>query len=196
MGLLDGKVAIVTGASRGIGAEIARRFGSEGAAVVVAARTTQAGQSPLAGTIGETAEAIRAAGGTAIAVPADLSKPGDRERLVAETTRQLGAPDILVNNAAVTYFTRVEDFTPRRYQLMLQVQVASPVPPRHPGTARNARARARLDPEHLLPGRAAPGDPAHGVGRARRHRLRDVQGRARAVLHRPGRGALCRTTSR
>ncbi len=123
MGLLRGRVAIVTGASRGIGAEIARRFGAEGAAVAVAARTTGPGQSPLAGTIGDTAEAIEEAGGTAVAIPADLSKPADREHLVAETVRRLGAPDILVNNAAVTYFTRVEDFAPRRYQLMFAVQV-------------------------------------------------------------------------
>ena len=123
MGLLDGKVAIVTGASRGIGAEIARRFGAEGAAVAVVARTTGPGQSPLAGTIGDTAEAIEAAGGTAVAIPADLSKQADRERLAAESGRLLGPADILVNNAAVTYFTRVEDFAPRRYQLMFAVQV-------------------------------------------------------------------------
>jgi NAD(P)-dependent dehydrogenase (short-subunit alcohol dehydrogenase family) len=123
MGVLDGRVAIVTGASRGIGAEIARRFGAEGAAVAVAARTTGPGESPLAGTIGETADAINAAGGTAVAIATDLARPADRERLVAETIRQLGAPDILVSNAAVSYFARVEGFSPKRYALMFAVQV-------------------------------------------------------------------------
>ena len=123
MRVLDGRVAIVTGASRGIGAEIARRFAAEGAAVVVAARTTEPGTSPLPGTIGETAAQIRAAGGTAVPIAANLAQPADRERLVEQAARQLGPPDILVSNAAVTYYARVEDFAPRRYALMFEVQV-------------------------------------------------------------------------
>ena len=61
-----------------------------------------------------------------MAIRADLSRPEDRERLVSETGRQLGPPDIPVSNAAVTYFSHVTDFTARRYQLMFDVQVEGP----------------------------------------------------------------------
>jgi citronellol/citronellal dehydrogenase len=126
MGTMDGKVALVTGASRGIGEAIAARFAREGAAVAVSARTVEEGDHPLPGSISGTVAAINDAGGAAIAVAADLSKAEDRHRLVAETERQLGPIDILVNNAAITYFEPVVDFEEGHYRLMFEVQVRAP----------------------------------------------------------------------
>ncbi|HEV3212143.1 MAG TPA: SDR family NAD(P)-dependent oxidoreductase [Acidimicrobiales bacterium] len=125
--VLAGRVALVTGASRGIGAAIAERFARAGATVVVSARTVDPSTSPFEGTINETTARIQAAGGTAIAIPADLSKPEDRERLVAEAVSRVGPVDVLVNNAAVTYFVPVAGFAPKRLQLMLDVQVVAPL---------------------------------------------------------------------
>jgi citronellol/citronellal dehydrogenase len=126
-GDLTGRVALVTGASRGIGAAIAERFAAAGATVAVTARTVEPGTSPLAGTILETVERIRSAGGTAVAVAADISRADERERLVAETVSSLGPIDVLVSNAAVTYFLPVTEFTAKRLQLMFDVQVAAPL---------------------------------------------------------------------
>ena len=126
MGKLDGQVAIVTGASRGIGAEIARLFAAQGAAVAVSARTTEAGQSPFGGTIHETVQQIVDAGGVATAIPANLAREEDLRRLVATTVEQLGPVDIVVNNGAVTYFAPVAAFEEKHFRLMFDVQVRAP----------------------------------------------------------------------
>jgi citronellol/citronellal dehydrogenase len=126
MGVLAGRVAVVTGASRGLGEYVARRLAAEGAAVAVVARTQEQADERLPGTIHETVAAIRAAGGTAVAIRADLSKPADRARIIDEAERELGPVDILVNNAAVTFFMPVADFPGRRYDLMFEVQVKAP----------------------------------------------------------------------
>jgi citronellol/citronellal dehydrogenase len=126
VGVLAGRVAVVTGASRGIGECVARRFAAEGAAVAVVARTQEQADERLPGTIHQTVATIRAAGGTAVPIRADLSKPADRVRIIDEAERALGPVDILVNNAAVTFFMPVADFPGRRYDLMFEVQVKAP----------------------------------------------------------------------
>ncbi len=125
-GTLTGRVAIVTGASRGIGSAIARRLAMEGAKVIVSARTLEPGDHPLPGTIKQTVEQIRGAGGDAHAVQCDLAVPEDRERLIKESTEYYGPADILVNNAAITYFIPVSEFPEKRYRLMMEVQVRAP----------------------------------------------------------------------
>src|SRR5437588_8984385 len=126
MGALENRVAIVTGASRGIGTAVAERLAAEGAAVAVSARTVNPGDNRFEGSISETVDAIKAAGGFAIAIPADLSKQEDRKRLVEQCVAELGPVDILVNNAAVTWFEPSPTFSQRHYDLMFEVQVRAP----------------------------------------------------------------------
>ena len=102
MGRLTGRTAIVTGASRGLGRAIALAMGAEGAAVAVVARTEQVWDERLPGTIFDTVESIREAGGQAVAIRADLLQPDDRRRLVDEARAALGPITVLVNNAAFT----------------------------------------------------------------------------------------------
>jgi len=99
---LAGRVAIVTGASRGIGKAIALAFAREGASVAVAARTEAVWDERLPGTVHETVDDIERGGGRAVASVADLAQPDDVERVVEEARAAFGPIDILVNNAAVT----------------------------------------------------------------------------------------------
>ena len=104
MQTLTGKVAVVTGASKGIGAGIAAALGAAGAKVVVNYASSQAGADRVVA-------AIVAEGGTAVAVQADVAKAADVRRLFAETRRAFGGLDILVNNAGVFKFEPVEAVT-------------------------------------------------------------------------------------
>jgi citronellol/citronellal dehydrogenase len=123
---LDGKVAIVTGASRGVGAATALMLAERGCKVVCAARATDAAPVPIPGTIDETVRRIRDAGGEAIAVPTNLAKDAEVDRMITSTVEQLGPVDILVNNAAIT-FPGDLDLDMKRFDLLMQVDLRAPL---------------------------------------------------------------------
>lgn len=123
--LLDGRVAIVTGASRGIGAAIARRFAAEGAKVAIVARTIGSG-GKLPGSLAETAADITAAGAECLMIKADLADPADRARIVPEVIARFGQVDIVVNNAAWSRFIPIWDVQPRHAQLALEMNLLAP----------------------------------------------------------------------
>lgn len=174
-GPLKGKVAIVTGASRGIGEAIAARLAQEGAKVVASARTAEAGESRLAGTLQDTVKRIRKAGGECTFVKADLAQHSERERLVEETVAKYGPVDILVNNAAITYFIPVADFPEKRLKLMMEVQVFAPfhlaqlvlpsMRERHQGWIVNISSGAGIHPKPPYRG-AGRGGTVYGMCKA------------------------------
>jgi len=110
MAKLDGKVSIVSGASRGIGRAIAILFAAEGAKVVCTARTVTEGAHPLEGSLETTVAEISAAGGEAVAIACDVSEYTNCKQAVAEARTRYGPIDVLVNNAALTYFIPVHEF--------------------------------------------------------------------------------------
>lgn len=113
---LSGKVAVVTGASKGIGAEIARQMAAAGAAVVVNYATSKSGADQVVAD-------IQGAGGKAIAVQGDISSEADIVQLFAETKKQLGRVDVLVNNAGVYNFTPLEAVTSEEYHRQFNLNV-------------------------------------------------------------------------
>ncbi len=126
MGRLDGKSTIVTGASRGIGAEIARVFAGEGGRVVCAARTLREGDHQFEGSLESTVNTIREGGGEATAVAANISEAEDCQRLVQAARAAYGPVDVLVNNAALTYFIPVKDYPLNRWMRSWAVNFHAP----------------------------------------------------------------------
>jgi len=122
----EGRVALVTGGSRGLGKSIAKRLAAEGATVAITARTMDPDEKYV-GSLRQTEDEITAAGGRALAIQADLSQSEERERLVAEVVEELGSPDILVNNAAVTFLRALDEFPERRVKVMFEMHVFAPL---------------------------------------------------------------------
>jgi NAD(P)-dependent dehydrogenase (short-subunit alcohol dehydrogenase family) len=122
-----GRRAIVTGASRGIGAAVAVQLAAEGAAVAITARTLDH-HPTLAGSLRETAERIETTGGRVVVVTADLTDEDDRARLVPAAAEALDGPvDVLVNNAAAAIYQPLADFPLRRRRLTFEVNVHAPL---------------------------------------------------------------------
>ncbi|MEO8695466.1 MAG: SDR family NAD(P)-dependent oxidoreductase [Acidimicrobiales bacterium] len=122
---LAGKVAIVTGASRGVGAAAAIALAEKGCAVVCAARSTDAAPKRLPGTIDAVVEQIRASGGDGLAIPTNLANEDDVVAMVARTVEHFGRLDILVNNAAITFVGDLQMAT-KRYDLIMDVNCRAP----------------------------------------------------------------------
>jgi NAD(P)-dependent dehydrogenase (short-subunit alcohol dehydrogenase family) len=164
---LDGAVAVVTGASRGVGAATAIELAAAGARVVCAARATDAEPVAIPGTIDGTVRTITDAGGSAVAVPTNLAVDAEVEAMVDAALEHFGRVDILVNNAAITFPGDIE-LPMKRFDLVFDVDLRAPV-----------IAARRVVPHMVEQGRGAivnvssaaalnyyPGQMAYGMAKA------------------------------
>ena len=119
---LQGRVAIITGASRGIGRAIALRLAREGVAVVIAAKTAEP-DPRLPGTIHTVAEEVAALGGRALPIRVDVRDENALQRMVDATLQTFGRIDILVNNAGALWWYPVLETPPKRFDLVMQVNL-------------------------------------------------------------------------
>jgi citronellol/citronellal dehydrogenase len=126
-GRIAGRRALITGASRGIGAAVAERLAAEGADVAITARTVDR-HDHLAGSLSETKARVERHGTKVAIIVADLTDDNDRARIVPEATEALGGPiEILVNNAAAAMYQPLEDFPLRRRKVIFEVNVHAPM---------------------------------------------------------------------
>ena len=180
-GLVAGRRAIVTGASRGIGAAIAERLAYEGADVAIVARTVDE-HDHLPGSLSATMRKLAGSGRTTAAVAADLSDPVSRSTIVSRAEEALGGPiDILVNNAAAAIYAPLSTYPAKRRQITFQVNVEAPLDlaqavlpgmrERQEGWILNvSSATARL-PERLADNESATTMAVYGASKAALNRL-------------------------
>jgi len=192
LGRLDGKTVIVTGASRGIGAEIARLFAEEGGRVACVARTLREGDHPLEGSLEHTVETIRKAGGEAIPIAADISEYEQCVRAVEEARKAFGPIDVLVNNAALTYFIPIKDYPISKWHRSIAVNFHAPfylsqlvlqdMLPRKSGAIVNISSGAAIGPGRgPYPENIGRGGTLYGAEKAALERF--TQGLASEVYH-------------
>ena len=189
MGRLDGKVAIVTGASRGIGKATAKLFATEGAKVVCAARTQSEGQHMLEGSLDSTIAEIKKAGGTVIACQTDVSDEYSCTNLIETTQRTFGPIDILVNDAALNYYIPIKDYPIKRWfraftvnvhgPFMLSQKVLPDMISRGSGAIVNVSSGAAIGPGHGPYNEPARGGTMYGSSKAAIERF--TQGLAEEV---------------
>lgn len=169
---LEGKVALVTGASRGVGAAVARALAAQGAVVACAARSTAATPHRTPGTLDETVARIADAGGRAIAVPTNLADAADVDAMVAACGRELGGVDVLVNNAAITFVGDL-DIPLNKHDLVMKVNfdapfIASRAPVPYMRTAGGGRILNVSSVAALTP---VPGLMSYGISKMALERL-------------------------
>jgi len=123
---LEGKVALVTGASRGVGAAVAVALAEAGCAVALAARATRTAPMKTAGTLDETLERVRSVGGRGLALQTNLAVETEVEAMVERTAEHFGRLDVLINNAAITFVGDL-DVPMKRHDLIMEVNLRAPL---------------------------------------------------------------------
>src|SRR3954454_20218762 len=206
MGKLTGKVAIVTGASRGIGQQIAELFAAEGAKVVCAARTLNEGDHRmLEGSLARTVALIREKGGEATAVTADVSSEAACIALIQAAREAYGPIDILVNNAALNYSLPTETYPTNRWMRCFAINVHAPfilskevlkdMIPRRSGAIVNISSGAAIGPGRgPYEDQTVRGGVMYGATKAALERF--TQGLAQEVAQQGGIAVSCVPPSR